>query len=247
MSENIVSIQDNEKKLFLSIQNEIEGMVDNKLHTLYQKGPVGRIDAKRVEVECKNQFFGDLSEVLDKSIQGCAEFYELLKHDDPSLYEHLNKELTPLSEKIGECQSIHDLIKLDKVSISQEDQKKIYAIGFKYFKEELLEKAYVYFIFLTLIDPENHHIWLARGMAEQNLGKYADALSSYSSSISLSPGHLIAYLQMMDTLLLMREYDAAQQVYDSFMREVDSEIYSDNSVIVSKLSVVRSYLMDRVY
>lgn len=237
-----ISIEDKEKMFFSSIRNEIEGMVDTKLHSLYVSHPGIKIDSNKVEEECQMQFFDGLSKMFESSIKICGEFYEQLKLDDAELYGKVQSGLAPISEKVVHCQSVRDLLELKQKYLSKEDEKKIYSIGLKHFKEEHFEAAYLYFSFLSLLDAENAHIWLARGMVEQNLGKHQEALGSYASSLSLAPGHLVTYIQIMDTLLLMKHFDEAHRVYETFMREVNPDSYSRNAFILSKLNVVRSFL-----
>lgn len=244
--EGHISTEDKEKMFFLSIRNEIEGMVDTKLHSLYENHPGKKMDSRKIEEECQIQFFDGLSKMFENSIKICGEFYEQLKLDDSELYAKVQSGLVPISEKVVHCKSIRDLLELKQNYLSKDDEKKIYSIGLKHFKEEHFEAAYLYFSFLSLLDAENSHIWLARGMVEQNLGKYQDALGSYASSLSLSPRHLVTYIQIMDTLLLMKHFDEAHRVYETFMREVHPENYSRNSFIISKLNVVRSFLTQAV-
>ncbi|MFI0434234.1 MAG: hypothetical protein ACH350_00720 [Parachlamydiaceae bacterium] len=242
MGRDIISNESKEKMFYFLIKNEIEEMIDVKLHSLYQKNPVETINVKKIEEECKNQFFDQLGEILEKSVKACTEFYEVLKLDDPDLFDSLQGEFKAIARNVATCRSIHDLTQLKHLSFSEKDENIIYAMGLKHFKEEQLDKAYLYFSFLTLIDAENAHIWLARGMVEQNLGRYQEALSSYSSSASLAPENLIVYFQIIDTLLLMKHHDEAKRVYETFMQEVDPELYSHHSLMISKLEKVRSYL-----
>lgn len=245
MGKHQITVKDKENMLFLAIKNEIDGMVDTKLHSLYANHS-HKIDEQKVEKECQKQFFHDLEKMFDNSAKVCQEFYRLIKHDDHSLHAKMQKEIGAISDKLAKCKSVRDLLKLQHPHLSKEDEHQIYSHALKHFKDEDFDSSYIYFSFLSLINAENPHAWVGRGMSEQNLGKYQEALASYSSALSLAPANLIVYIQIMDTLLLMKHFDEARHVYEAFMREVNPENYAHNSFILSKINVVRSFLMQSV-
>ncbi len=236
------SIEDQEKKFFMSIKNEIDSMVDIKLHAFYKSDSNGKSDIKKIEKECSDQFFRDLEKIFDDSVKNCEAFYQQLKLDDRALYKSIKKEMEPILSKIQICKSFKDLVDLKESHLSEGTHNEIKEIGLKHFKNGHFDKAYLYFTFLSLADAESPQVWLVRGMVEQNLGKYEQALNSYSAALTLAPEHLITYLQIIDTLLLMKRFDEALHTYEIFMREINPEHYAHNPFVISKLTTIRSFL-----
>lgn len=245
MIKDLISTEEREELFVYSIKKIIDETKHAKIHLHYEKKGEG-IDSEKIEEECSSQFFDALTNTFFDSIAMCKIFFEYLQKDNPLLYVKLERELIPLSAKLTGCKTMHALLELSRHALARGDQESIYSLGLKHFQEEYFEIAHLYFTFLSLIDSQNPEIWLIKGMAEQNLEKFQDALASYSSAISLAPGNLVTYVQMMELLLLMKRYKEAYHVYETFLREIDPDHYVKNSFMTSKLNVIRSFFTHSV-
>lgn len=237
-----LKLDDREKTLLMTIKAEIEAIVDNKIHSIYKLAPHSHINQKAVENDSKELFFKELERKIQKDIELCSRFYEQLKLDDPSLYNKIKERLEKNSDQLANLKTLHDLKEVNEKNLSKEELDKVYHVGVEWFKKEDYDKSLLYFTYLSLVDAENPQVWVSKGMAEQNLGKQEEALNSYMISITLAPYNLVPYLQIMDTLILMKKFTQAHQIYELFMREVDPEEYSHNAFLMSKLNTIREFL-----
>jgi tetratricopeptide (TPR) repeat protein len=103
-------------------------------------------------------------------------------------------------------------------------------------------KINLYFLFLSFVDESNAYIWLLKGMSEQNMHRYEDALQSYLTSVTVNPSILLSCIKMIDTLLLSDKMDEARQVYSILQAEVDPSEYLSDPFYVEKCKKIEASL-----
>jgi tetratricopeptide (TPR) repeat protein len=150
--------------------------------------------------------------------------------------------MSAISENLSKCKNVRALLRLTEHAFSPHEIKKIQQMGLKHFQNQHIDQAHLYFTFLTMIDSENASIWLAKGMAEQSLEKFEEALVSYSNALTLLPQGIVTYIQIIETLILMKKIEQAQQVYDIFVKEIDQNLFAHDEFLVSKVNGVKEFL-----
>jgi len=195
--------------------------------------------------ETEDVFFKNMVAQLEKFVQESTPFIEQLKVDNPTLFKNLTTtqvNIEAIQKKIADCKTTEDFKKIYNNPLNSNDLAVINQLGEKWFNENQFEKAHHYFFFLSAVDPANADVWIAKGMAEQNLSHYEEALGSYSMAINLSPTYLLPYLQIIDCLILSKKIDDAKQLFHFLEKEIDPKQYSENPFYVSKVNTIKEHL-----
>ena len=98
------------------------------------------------------------------------------------------------------------------------------------------------YVFLSFVDELNADVWLLKGMSEQNMQRYEEALQSYFTSVKADPTVLLSYIQIVDTLLLSGKVDEARQVYSTLQAEIEPSEYLNYPFYASKCKKIEAYL-----
>lgn len=234
-----------DKEFFAGVKAVIDRSVDEKIMSLSKtKQP---IDKAAITEQCTKDFFTGVAHEWEKMAVQLAPFFPQLQHDNPEIFNKLRSALPPSEEayiqSIKNCKSLRDFTALSPgTHLPTEDLKTLYEIGRKRFQENAYNKAIPYFLFLISCDPKNPDYWLAKGMAEQNLGKYDEALLSYYTVLQIDPTYALCYLQVMDTLIFKGQIDAAKQCYSAFIENSRPEEYSDDPFFVAKLKKIETLI-----
>jgi tetratricopeptide (TPR) repeat protein len=120
--------------------------------------------------------------------------------------------------------------------------EEIYALGMHYYDAQDFHKAYLYMSWLSIADAKNSQVWFLKGICEQNLKKYPEALVTYNHVIAIEPGFIYVYQQIMNCLILMGDLKNAKHVYEIFTHDVDKKSYSDDKYIVDNLECIKNCL-----
>ena len=165
-------------ELFLTIKKEIDALVDKEIILLSKTSQ--KIDKKAIEEKNTQAFFAQMQVQLETFLSKCIPFFDLLQKDDPLLYDKLKnapKLEMPKDPNYDTLKYIRKTYSNDL--LSKDDLKKIQATGEKWFSEGQFDKAHLYFLFLSLSIPKDPNIWLIKGLIEQNIKDYQEALNSY--------------------------------------------------------------------
>lgn len=234
-----------EEEFFTAIKMAIDHEVDEKILNLTKLNQP--FDKKKIKEQCEKRFFSNVQHEWEKEAEQLVPFFQLLQQDHPHLLEKLQG-FTPSSkedftESIKKCKHLADFNKLSPASqFTAEDLKELYNAGKKCFKEEAFDKALAYFLFLVSCDSKNPENWIAKGMAEQNMEKYDDALLSYATVLNLVPEYALCYLQIIECLIHKKQFDAAKQCYSAFMENTRPEEYSQDTFLITKVKSIESFL-----
>lgn len=244
---NELPYNEEEMNLFMSVNKEITHMADHQLmketkHQNHHHKLDHDTHKKSLLKKCEEQFFEKFEKELEKMNASCESFYIQLKADNNTLYQKVTKKIQEVAKKQASCKSVQDLSQCNQELFSDEVLKEIYEKGINWFQDKHFDISLLYFTFLSIVEGKNSQIWLMKGMCEQNLGHYEDALSAYALSISLDSSFLPAYIQTMDCLILAQDLNKATEVYDLFMHQINSHAYANNEYMLSKLETIREYL-----
>lgn len=197
-------------------------------------------------------YFNSLANILNNQRVACGVFFNELKSSDNTLFKKLIKEIaTNKNEEDKLDQNPQGFFSFDdktfekfkennlKKHLTTDDQKLLFDKGFNFFSEQDYKKAFTLFNFLSVVNPTSASVILMKGIADQNLGKYTDAIVSYSQVLELDPTCLLAYVQLMESLLLSNHPVQAKDVYDTFIDEVDESLYSKDKMLLDKLEKIK--------
>jgi tetratricopeptide (TPR) repeat protein len=235
-----------EQALLGAIRDEIEHLADTKEMTLSRLGHK-KVEREALIKECEEQFFDMLQKQLANDDKNCHLFYQQLKTDNEALYQRIHTSLMKVLPYLEGCKTLQDLRILNKQVIAPKELEEIYRMGRQLFAQEHFQEALLYFAFLSCIDAENPDIWFAKGMAEHNLGHFEEALHSYSMTIALAPHYLPTHIQVMNCLILAKHFEQAQEYYNTFMHEIDSQMYADNENLKMQLASIQEFLEHPVH
>lgn len=226
------------------MKQEIDKKIDEKAMALSKQGQV--IDPKKIKEECERQYFSSLVQFFGDLSQQMVSFFHQIAQDNPEIHRKLmeaGKDAETSMASLASCKTLNDLNKLLPAwNLTEGEFEELYKLGKKWFEDDQFDKALFYFVFLTVNHPDSVENWLLKGMCEQNLGKYQEALSSYSELLQLNPGYALCYLQIMDCLILYGRLPEAKQCYALFMANTNPSDYSQDEFFVSKLKVIEQIL-----
>lgn len=240
--------ESNDNDFFSYIETEINQISDQKLVDLHKKHKGHSTPNKETLLkQTEEEFFFNFEKDCEKYNQTCQKFYDQLKIDNVDLYNKVIEEPRKLIDKFKEVKDISDLNQLNNFNYSEDVLRKVYEKGVHWFHDEHFDKSHLYFTFLSLVDSTNIHVWLLKGMNEQNLELYDDALSSYAIAISLNPTFLSAYIQTIQCLILGNHLDKAREVFDVFTHDVSPHEYEHNDYMKSQIEGIKEYLHQLAY
>jgi len=234
-----------EQKFFTAIKTAIDHEVDAKTISLAKSNQP--YDKAKIKAQCEKTFFSQIQHEWEKIAEKLSPFFLQLKHDHPDLLNKMQEgvpsSVEKLTESIKNCKKLSDFNKLSPTSkLTAEEIKELNRTGRKWFREHAFDKALSYFLFLITCDPNNVENWLAKGMAEQNLTNYDDALISYSTVLNLAPDYALCYLQIIECLIHKKQWEAAQQCYSAFVENTKPEEYRHDAFLTSKVKNIELFL-----
>ncbi|MES2199741.1 MAG: hypothetical protein V4489_06200 [Chlamydiota bacterium] len=229
--------------LLSALNKEIDELTDKEILLRYKTSQ--DVNTKEIRVKKEKEFFDNIKVQLEKFVTQCIPFGEQLKVDDMQIYEKLKAgalDEETLKKKLSDYTALKELKKATMAILTGEELKKLTEIGKKHFNDGHFDKAHLYFLFLSAMDASNADIWLCKGMAEQNLQSYTEALQSYFTAITLDPTLLLTYLQIIDCLILNKSIEEAKQFYSVFQNEISPHEYSDDPFYISKVEAIKQHL-----
>lgn len=230
-----------ELTLFRFAKFAIDQKVQEKVATLKK----GSFDLKKIYQKCEADFFAELQVQVEKTLMDAAPFFPLLQEDNQQFFDKLTapikKNQDLIKSRLNDPNSWGDL--KDLIVISPEDYEELNRLGEKWFNVKNYDKALLYFIFLTLQQPKNTDYWLAKGLSQQNLKRYKDALISYLMIIQIDPTQLLAYLQVVECLILDNNLDMAKQCFNEFLTTIDPKSYEGHEFVIDKINKIKENLV----
>ena len=124
---------------------------------------------------------------------------------------------------------------------TEENIQKLCKLAEDFFTLGNFERARIYFLFLSCFKPSDSYIWLMKGLTEQEVKQYDEALQSYYFAAAIDPTALMPYLQISECLILANQKQEAGRVLETILEQVrEQEI--DNPVCLAKIQAIRSSL-----
>ncbi len=198
---------------------------------------------KEIEKECCEQTFDETQGALAMLLETFIRFYQVLKQDNPKLFETITEELAATSELLKDNMSFHELIELaNKHPVDEQAKHQVFLIAKRHFKEAEYEKAFLYFSWLCSSDATNPEMWFLRGLTEEHLKQYEEALASYHQAIATDPSYTKVYPQFMKCLIAMGKTPIAKKVYHEFLKTVDPKLYAKDHVFCKELAELKKRL-----
>lgn len=232
-----------ETDLQKSIREVINEKVNRRLEVQIKLGNT-KIDQPTIEKACTEEFFKELEQFLNSVSEDTDKFLALLKQDDVVLYEKIAKKIEEEKEDFKSVKNFHELSERGHVKRYEDVLlDKVYDIGAKYYGTGDFPKAYLYFCWLTIVDAENPQMWFLKGVIELNLKMYDKALASLYQVLTIDPGYVNVYTQIMNCLILMEDFDTVKTVYKSFLQEVDPRSYEDDALFKENLGYIKQIVM----
>jgi len=237
-----IKYTEEELSLFEGIHSAILEKTENKIAAKIKTGH-HKIDEAGIEKQCTTEFFSEFEGQVSQSCKYTDDFLALLKHDDAKLYEQLSHKIEHYSADFEKVKNFHDLVKFGKhLKFSEPMLEKIFQIGTHHYKTGHYQNAFLYFNWLCSVEGDNPQMWFLKGVVEQNLERYNDALISYYGVIALHQDFIPVYTQLMNCLLLMGNKKAAKEVYDIFTKNVDPSAYKHDKTFVENLHCLKDVL-----
>ncbi len=230
---------------FSTIKKEIDALTDKEVIALSKISQ--KIDVEAVHKKNATLFFNSVTAMLEKCATQCNPFFEQLKKDDSNLYEKLKNSAKDdteetLIKKMSDYKTMKDLKKKYEHLLTTEELKKLQTIGENWLNTRQFDKAHLYFIFLSIFLPSNVDIWIFKGISEQNMMNYDEALQSYLTALTLDSTRLLPYLQMIDCLILNKKTEEAKQLYSALETEVHPNEYAAYPSYIKKLESIKQFL-----
>ncbi len=203
------------------------------------------IDYPSIEKNAEQSVIIELEHVLKHLSELGVEALDVLKTDHLVLYNkiievfknvYINEEES--IKKLKSCKRWHDFKKLMPVIFPPSLIDEIFAIGEDYYCREDFNRARILFSFLILISSKNPIFWLIKGLSEQNIERYDEALVSYHQAIQFDPTLFLTYLHIIECLLILSKTNEAMQVYGIFINEINKEDYENEEIVMLKLKKI---------
>lgn len=233
--------------IFSQIHDYVATAAEEEFIKLTNSGMISKNDKdayKKLEEKHEIEVFDWIQKEIEKIAAELNIFLDQLKEDDIDLYKKIKSaQLTPeqMKEKYKDCKTVEDFEKKG-VSLSEEEIRKIDELGKKWFDLNEFEKALIYFHFQAIIDFSNVDNWVAKGIAEQNLGRYENAIQSYYMAAHLNPSYFLPYLLIVESLILNKKLEEARLLYFGLINEVNADEYKDNEFYLSKINTLNNIL-----
>jgi tetratricopeptide (TPR) repeat protein len=233
-----------EEEIFLEMKGQIEKMTDTEVKALADKAPLRELDVEAIREKKVKEYLDQMKNQMEETAYQLLPFFDQIREDSLSLFNKICQPIDPeeLNRKLVACKTLGEIKKVCNRPLLPEDLREIKQLGESWFKAEQYDKAQLYYLYLTAVESGNEKNWLAKGMTEQNMGLYQEAIGSYFFAIRLSPTHLFPYLLLIDCLILSDKLDEARQFFEVLEREVSSELYAENRLYISKIDKIRQYL-----
>ena len=247
----IKEINEDEIQFFTAVKSSIDKMVYDEVNQ-YSKLNMP-IDPKSIEERTEKRFFKNLEREMTKTANEFKEFSSLLKMDQPILHEKIIqlfrekfKSEEELNEQIQNCKHLKDFESLVTKLMNAEEEVEIYRLGEHWFNQAHYKNSKLYFSFLTSLNSKNRDYWLAKGVSEYYDQQYEEALISYSIVIQLDSTMFIAYIHIIDALLALSKFSEAEQIYNTFINEIDKSDYEKNEYIMDKLNYFKDKIINKI-
>jgi len=214
---NTVDKSSQDDVFFSSIKSAVDLDFQNQINQLSKLNIP--INPKEIRERCEKKFFANIEKELSKTAELNKQFLALIREDNLPLFDKIIETFSKISrseeelnEKIRSFKKLADFESLNPDTLSQEEIKEIHQLGNKWFESGDYDKSLLYFTFLSAVDSKNQEVWLAKGMSEQNIQRYEEALASYSVVLNLDPSVLMTYLLVMECLLSVSKISEAEQI-----------------------------------
>ncbi len=231
---------------FSSIKKQIDELTDQEI--ILKQKTSQKIDRKSIRDKKEREFLDNLNTLLQNIALQCSGLGEELKKDNIQIYEKLKSfcsDKESIIEKYKDYSSIKELKNQCKNLLSQEELKNLAEIGAQHFDQNRFNEARLYFLFLSVLEPFNANHCISKGMAEQNMKNYDEAIASYFMAITLDSTQLLPYLEIIDCFILSNRIDEAKQIFSQIEKEVHPNEYADNPFYASKIKIIRDSLAKR--
>lgn len=202
------------------------------------------IDEKAILKEVLKEFVQEMANSVTSETESLIKFYKQLYTDNSQLLEKVLEAVAQDSSQLKDVKDQHELFNL-KNHVSRYIIEEVYQIGIKHYTQGRLEQASVYFDWLAIFDSDNPQIWFVKGLIQQKSGKPNDALISYYQAVNMNPGFVHAYLQIMNCLIVLKEYDQARDIYESFKSEFDFSKFNKDISFTDNMKFIEYALMQR--
>lgn len=246
-------------ELVKNLKAEIDKRVLIKIQWLEKSHHNAKIDPKKIEKECIQELVLGMEPQFENNSKILINFKERLKEDHPDLY----KQLIEWQAKQAAGDRIEDLLKSQKsgemtlediatlLGIDNDPSSKVFTdqdldilfnIAKNWFSKNEYSRAYDYLVSLTILSAQSSEVWLMRGIIEQHLGKFDNAIESYFKAILYDPNDIKIFINLMNCLILANKLEQAKAVYDKFKLEIDPSMYSHDEQIAKGLESIRKFV-----
>lgn len=231
-----------EAEFFHQVDEQVDEKVHGKIRKQHKHGHQ-KIDEKAIEEECAQEVFQELQKPVTEMIHTGEQFFKQLKHDDPHLYVEFGHELEVKGVDLQKVTDFDAFVEYwNQHQIDPKMLYKIYQIGERHYVSREFEKAHLYFTWLCAADAKSPQMWFVKGIVEQSMKKFGDAVASFCQVITLDPTIVNVYTQLMNCLILMGELEAARQVFDIFSKEIDPKDYKNDNFITNNVNSIKEIL-----
>ncbi len=223
----------------LDLFQQIKELVEEKIKVKIQEEKLAghAIPNKdMLEMECTDSVFREMEMTFLGTLQYVDLFNEHLQKDHPDLYKQIKHHVEKNAESLKKLTSFHQVVEYGKKhQIDSHLLDRVYKVSVNHCTAGNLDKAFLCFNWLCLFDPKNPRVWFMKGMTEQSLKRYPEALLSYYQVISLDTDFINVYTQLMNCLILMGDLVSAKEIYKTFTKQVDPKIYANDRTFCENL------------
>lgn len=252
MSENE---QEKKKGLIPIIDEWVTTLVDQEVVALNNRPLSGGLVSKKMiedtRTKHENKIFDLLKVELEKMCIQSVSFILYLQEDDNELYQKLTEALESkqfdaesFNTKLKQCKSKKDFEEIVVKPFTSEELQKVCDYGKKWFEQNEFEKAQAYFQYLIGMDPSNADYWLFKGMTEQALTNYEEAIICFTKIVDLKPDYLMSHLLIVDCLISNDQIQEAKEYFNQVLNIVSEDEYADDELFVSTINSLKETLMD---
>lgn len=238
-----VVITAEEQELLHDVDDLIEERVRHRVETQIKARHHHKIDEEAIRKKCAKEVFHEIEEATKSAYTSVIAFFDLLKLENAHLFDQIEKQSASVLESTKDATNFHEFFEQGKMrKIDPKLLEEVYTMGLHHYQKKQYDKAYLYFNWMSMVDPSNPQAWFNRGVAEQNLHKFNEAISSYLHLLSHFPRYMPAYAQLMNCLLIVGKLDTAKQVYEEFTHLFHAKDYDADKPFAENLARIKSAL-----
>lgn len=142
-------------------------------------------------------------------------FFKDLETVNPETIDHLSERVEALSKE-GKEITFQQIF-----SLPDNDLKKIYVLGYKYFQNKQIDNAFDIFILLITLNPYVADFWHALGLSYEAKNDLPSAIEAHTVASTLDKNHIAAHISLAKCLISQNRQKEGLELLERAQKIID--------------------------